>query len=415
MPLFYLLFAVYVVAGCYLVTRISFIQRSGLTNQMIIGLFLIKIMAGMVLGWVSNYYSYNNDYWVLNRDGLVEYNLMLHEPHTFFTNIFHSPYDNAYGGFFNSVGSYWNDLKNNIILKLLAFCDIFSRGNYYINSLFFNFAGFFGHIALYRLFIHLYPGKKWLVIAGCFLLPSTLYFSSGIHKDLVVFTMLGLYCYSLYFSIEQTFTRNRILLLCLSAIAILLTRNFLVVALLPATAAYVISSRRNLSAPAIFTGLYASGILVLLVLQLALPSFQPLKVITQKQRDFLDLPAAASQLPVNILEPSLQSFAENLPQAINHSFFRPTVWEQAGKFSLLLAVELLAYHALLLLLLFRPEPNRLLNHPFVLFAIFFTLFMILVTGYIIPNSSSIIRYKSIYLPMLITPVLCSIRWKKAAN
>ncbi len=46
-----------------------------------------------------------------------------------------------------------------------------------------------------------------------FLLPSALYFSSGIHKDLFVFTMLGLFLYALYFSVQQKFTPKRVIII----------------------------------------------------------------------------------------------------------------------------------------------------------------------------------------------------------
>jgi len=38
--------------------------------------------------------------------------------------------------------------------------------------------------------------------------------------------------------------------------------------------------------------------------------------------------------------------------------------------------------------------------------------MFLFIGYIMPNLGSIVRYRSVYLPFLITPMLCRIDWKK---
>lgn len=410
--MFYFLFAFYLTLGCYWMTRLGFIKKTGLEKRTIIILFLVKITAGVFLGWISNHFSYYNDYWGLNREGIAEYNLMIHQPREFFTNIFHSPYENAYGGFFNSVGSYWNDLKNNIILKLLACCNIFSKGNYYINSLFFNTFGFLGHVAIFRIFYAIYPQKKWLLIFGSFLLPSTIYFSSGIHKDLIVFTMLGFFCYTLFFSITEKWTIKRNLLMIISALAILLTRNYVFVALIPATLALLISHQKKRAPLFYFILTYAVCFLLLLVLQLVIPSIQPLKVITQKQRDFLDLPVAASQLPVNIIEPTILSFIQNTPQAVNHGLMRPYIWENKGKFMLLLALELLAYQLLLLLFVFWHEAQKTNYRQWIFFVLFFTLSMFLITGFIIPNTGSIVRYKSIYLPYLIIPLLCSIDWSR---
>ena len=58
------------------------------------------------------------------------------------------------------LDSYWNDLRGNIIIKLVSVFNIFSRGDYYINSLFFNFVIFFGAYYFVQVIYQIYPGKK---------------------------------------------------------------------------------------------------------------------------------------------------------------------------------------------------------------------------------------------------------------
>ncbi len=374
----------------------------------IAALFILKVFAGVVIGWIMQKFYPGNDYWAMNHFGIEEYKLMRSNPHEFFTNIFKSPYDNGYSGFFNSIGSYWNDLRYNIILKLLAFCDIFSRGNYYINSLIFNFFGFFGPVALFRVFAHIYKNKKWAVIAGCFLLPSTLFYASGIHKDLIIFTMLGLFCYALYFSAVERWSIKRSILIFLSVTVMLLIRNYVAIALIPPCVAFVISTKRKMSPVFIFIAIYAVIIVMLFVLELAVPSFQPLKVITQKQTDFLNLPLAGSQIDLNVLEPNLKSFLINLPQAFNNGVLRPYLWDSNKIYLLAHAIELLLYEVLFLLMISRYRKKLNARVPFILMALFFSISMLLITGFIIPNIGSIVRYKSIYLPFLLTPLLASI-------
>ncbi len=170
----------------------------------------------------------HSDYFGTNRYGIVEYNSMLHTPKLFFTDLFTSNYaDN--GEFFGSKNSYWNDLRFNIIYKILGLFNIFSRGNIYINTLFFNFFSFIGLVMLYRVFVNIYPEAKKAVIAGCFLLPSTLYFGSGLHKDLIVLLALSVICYALYFGVKNGFTIKKIIYLILSFGTILFIRNFIAV------------------------------------------------------------------------------------------------------------------------------------------------------------------------------------------
>ena len=70
--------------------------------------------------------------------------------------FFIANHDN-YGGFLESSNSYWNDTRSNLIVKMLSIFDIFSRSNFFINSLFYNFLIFFGTVALYRVFIEIFP------------------------------------------------------------------------------------------------------------------------------------------------------------------------------------------------------------------------------------------------------------------
>ena len=218
--------------------------------------------------------------------------------------------------------------------------------------------------------------------------------------------MLGLYCYGLYFSLMHTFTFKRSILIFLSFAVILFIRNYVAIALIPVSFAFIICVKKRINPLAFFTATYACILLLFLLLQLILPAFQPLKIITQKQKDFLNIPPAATQLNTNILEPDLKSFIRNSPQAINHGFLRPYIWD---KKTLLipLAIELLVYECLFLFLLFSGRLKIISIHPFILFALFFAVSMLLTTGFIIPNIGSIVRYKSIYLPFLLTPLFCN--------
>jgi hypothetical protein len=183
----YILFVFYLLLFCWLATRISFVKNSGICTKHVVILFFIKIMAGLAIGWLSiNIYGKGNDYWDVNREGWIEYQLLWSNPKEYFTNIFQSQYTQGYAGLFDSFQSFWNDLRNNIIIKFISVCNIFTRGNYYCNSIFFNFFCFLGHVAFYRVFIQIFKKQQRAVIIGCFLLPSMLYFTSGIQKDGII-------------------------------------------------------------------------------------------------------------------------------------------------------------------------------------------------------------------------------------
>ncbi|MBK8494618.1 MAG: hypothetical protein IPL50_06000 [Chitinophagaceae bacterium] len=153
----YLLFVVYLVILSWLLLC-SFIKNAGISSRFILGLFFDQDH-GRYCHWLGfdSYLRPGNDYWDVNDFAREEYQLMLTNPARYLSNLFTSDYEGGYGGIFNSFNSYWNDLENNILIKLVSVFNIFSRGDYYINSLFFNFIIFFGHVILYRLFMLVFP------------------------------------------------------------------------------------------------------------------------------------------------------------------------------------------------------------------------------------------------------------------
>lgn len=414
----YLLFAVYLILLCWLLLRIPFIKRSGISSKLVVGLFLIKVLAGIAVGWLSvHVYGPGNDYWDMNAEAWKEYQLLISNPREYFTNIFSTSYPGGYAGIFNSFNSYWNDLKGNIVIKLVSVFNIFSRGDYYINSLFFNFVVFSAHVILYKLFVNIFPHRKTLVIIGAFLLPSTLYFSSGIHKDGIVFLMLAVLIYSVHQSLQQKrFTKRRVLMICSSMVLLFLLRNFIFIALVPAMAAWVISAKTKWPAYLVFTAVYSITGLLLFNIGSVSSEIKPLEIITRKQAEYLNLPHSDTEIKLTVLQPTFKSFASNAPESFNHLLFRPYLWELPVKSLLPLNIELLVYQVLFFLFLFfRTGGGARPILPFLYFALFFVLTVFLLTGYIVPNLGSIVRYRSIYLPLLVIPLLCSVNWERLKN
>ncbi len=414
----YILFVVYLLFFCWLIGKIPFLKNSGISPKLLLGLFILKAAAGVVIGWSAlHLYSIDNDYWDTNKFGWQEYQLLIADPKEYFTNLFKSPYPNGYTNMFDSVQSFWNDLRSNLIVKLVSVIDIFSRGNYYVNSIFFSFIGFFGHVALYRIFICLFKDKEKLVIIGCFLLPSMLFYSSGIHKDCIIFFAVGMVSFLVFDSLQQNkFTKKRIVYISLALLLIFLIRNFILLALLPALLAWIIAARRKWSPFRTFIVIYTLCTIIFFNFSLIFPSADLPATIANRQWEFLHQPVGGvGKTDVNLttLYPNFRSFANNAPQALNHILMRPYITELSSKYLLPMAAELLAYQLLFILfLLFRKRNGQSTNDPFIFFAVFFTLTVFLNIGYTIPNLGSLVRYRSLYLPLIITPLLCLTNWEK---
>ena len=408
----YFVFVIVLVVLSWAVIKIPFVRKSELSNQIIIALFITRIAAGLTLGWLAHYFSPLNDYTTLNNEGISEFHNLIHNPRLFFTDIFYSPYQNTYGGYFDAVGSYWNDLRNNIITKILAFLNLISRGHFNTNVLLLNILPFLGSIAIYRIFITIFQSRKWIVLFGCFLIPTTLLFSSGIHKDLFVFSSLCFYSYGLFFSITEKFTWKRFALILVSFLMILLMRNFLAMALIPATLGFVLSNKFKMKPLIVYGIIYISALAFIIISDFFSMPFQPLRIISDRQEEFIKLPKANSQIELTVLTSDLNSFSKNLPEAIDHGFLQPHFWNVNHWTGIVASMEwiILFLLPLIWVLVSRKKADTHAHFIWFGFAVAFTMFIMI--GYIIPNLNSIVRYKSIYLPFIITPILCFVPLKK---
>lgn len=407
----YIVFFIVLTAACLLIHRIPFIKRSGLGTRLIIFLFLFKILVGVAQGYINQLYSSGSDTLAMNGWSYMEYELLLNDPARFFRELYVSNYNGeGYDNVFGSFGSFWNDLELNLITKGLAPFNFISRGNYYINSIFFNFFGFFGHIALFRLFDHIYTNKKIPILAGCFLLPTFLFFSSAIGKDNLCFTMLAMFCFALYFFTLAGFTFKRSAWLLFFFLGVLLMRNHIALLLIPPAIAFYISVRKRKNPWAVF-GLTAVVLVVLLFIAPVIkPGLNAGAVISQKQKDFIAIGVANTQIELSPVEPSATGLVKNLPEAVSHGFFRPYITEASNFFIVEEALEIIVLALLFLFVLYTSvkSGSYKIIHPFILFCAFFCSMVFIMNGYIVPNFNTLVRYRSIYLPLILIPMLCSI-------
>ena len=406
----YLFFVIYLILFCWLIIKIKFINDAGLGNRLIIVLFLVRIAAGLINGYINLHHYPNADAATYHNYALIEYDLLLDHPKEFFTNIFAYHHQNS--GFFDITDSFWNNLRSDLVIKLLAFFDIFSRGNFFINVIFFNFLVFFGSVCFYRIFISLFPDKKILLILILFALPSLIYFTSGIHKDGLVFLGLGIVSYNLFFLVKKQFSIAKFLWLLAGLIIIFLFRNFVLLTLVPALASWVIAEKNKKFKLQIFIICYLFFIGLFFGLGYLHPALDLPQYVSTRQIAFVQIAKGGqSAININPLFPGFRSFLNNAPQALNHTLMRPYLTEKFELIYLPPQIEIFVFQVLFFIfLLFRSIDKK--PDAFVYFCIFFSMSMFLMIGYTIPIMGAIVRYRSIYLPLLAIPFLCYTDWGK---
>jgi len=366
----------------------------------------------MAAGWLTHN-DLHSDTWNYHNAGLVEYHLLFTNPKEYFTNLFYTGYSYGYHGILQTQNSFWNDLKDNLIIKLVSVLHIFSGGNYYINVVLYNFIIFFGGIGLYRVFKQVYQSNKLLTAVVVFLLPSVLFFGSAIHKDGLVMALIGLVVFNIWQLLLAGFTFKRVVFIFLPFLLIFFFRNFVAMALLPALAAWIISQKKNIAPYKTFIPVYTAALLLFFTIQYLLPSVNLQAYMVQKQADFFSLEKGNTSIQMDTLQATPASFISIAPKAMEHGLLRPFITDaRLSKMLLPLGIELVFYEILVVLFLFFRRQHFTFNHPFIFFSLFFGLSLCLIIGYTVPVIGAIVRYRSIYLPFIIAPFILGTDWDK---
>ena len=377
-------------------------------------------MAGIFYGWVGIYYGNHAqmvDTWSYHYGSIQEYKLLYENPHEYLVNLFRDPYDDGVTKFLSSNKSYWNDLKGNIFIKVLSIFNVFSFGHYYTNVIFYSFISMFGPIAIYRVMNEVYPGKKLQVLIAVFLIPSFLYWASGLHKEGLIFLGFSLVIYNFYFALRRSkFSTANILLILLGLLVVVTLRNFLIIILVPALLAWFLATRFPKKPLAVFGICYLSFVIFFFTAGYINSNLDFPQAVVTKQKEFVAL-LGNSSVPMKELEPTFSSFILNTPQAVSLSMLRPYPSDVKHILSLAAAVETasLLFLAFLFLALKNRNGRYATSSTFVYFCLFLSFSVLITIGYAVNNLGAIVRYRSIVLPLLLVPVFCGINWQKVSS
>lgn len=398
------LFIFYLLLFIFIITRLSFFTQSGLQKWELISLFILKIAAGFAYAWFYTLPQYfkGSDTWRFYRLSLNETDWLKSNPAAFVKDLFVHGYRDR-GNVFSSSNNYWNDLKSNVPVKLMALFNVFTSSSYYTNIIFFNFLFFIGLVALYKVFFSIYNHKKYAIIIGVFLMPSTLFWCSGIHKDGLILSATGVVVYVFYRMLQNGFSSKYLLSALVCSLLIFVLRNYVLLALLPALGCWYICTKWPVKSGVVFSIVYITGILLFFVSPYISHSVNLPGFVVDKQHEFLKL-EASSVLKIPVLEPTLKSFIQYFPYAFDMIFFRPHFTEIKNVSYLPAVTEVIFLVLLFVFILFKTR-LRYLHNPQILFFIFFSLTVLFICGYIVPYSGAIVRYRSLLFPFLFTPLL----------
>lgn len=377
--------------------------------------YAVKVVLGCMYGYVFLKYYNGDDTWAYNNRSIAEYEKLVSDPLLFFSELSPSSAFKAANGIIQSIDYYIMDLEDGIMVKLLAIFNIFSRGNYYVNVVLFNFLTFWGHYWLFRLLVEKFPSQKRILLIVLFLFLPVVFWVSGIRADGLLLFFIGLLLNSFYRLIELQ-KRRALIPFIIALIGITIFRNVLTLLLIPALISWWVSIRFRLHVAGSFIVSYLVCTIIFFASSLFSSSNGLPGIVTNRQARYFSL-HGNTRYALDTLQPNVIGFLKVTPQSINNTFLRPAIWEAKGALQVVSALENLLVLGLVLAFVFYKEHGwtKKLNDPVLLTMLFFAITLYLFIGITVPFPGAIVRYKTIGELLLVTVMILLIKPPKLKN
>ncbi len=315
---------------------------------------------------------------------------------------------------------YFNEESNFMVTKIVAFLCFFTFGKFMAINLIFSMVSFSGVWQLYRFFYEQYPGLHKQFAIAILILPTFVFWSSGILKDPLCTGALGWLTYGLYsiFYSKRNPLKYTLIILLFGYLLIVL-KVYIIVSYLPFFALFLILQNVNLIKNkflkvllviSFFTGSVLGFITITNTMQKALGGFASQgisKSVKNYQANFENQEGTSgSNFKLGVeFDGSVYSLTRMAPAAIVATLFRPFIWESKKLSTLLSSLESLSFIFLTLFVFvkvgFKKIFQTIIARPIVMYCLFFSLIFALFVGATTLNFGSLVRYKIPAIPFYV--------------
>jgi hypothetical protein len=409
----------------FVIHKMGFFIVHGISKRAISLIFILKIISGLALWAIYTFYYTDRAtadiYKYFDDSKVISDALWTHPPDYFKmlsgignnTPAFDHYYSEMHYWARKIDSSIYND--SHTIIRFNALVRLFSFGYYNVHTVVICFLSLTGLTAIYKTFVPYLQDKKRELIFSVFLLPSVLFWGSGVLKEGLIFFALGL----LIYYANKLFS-GKAIVICLAATFLLAFSKFYVwLAIFPGLLFLLWINKTSPGRPLLK---FLLVIAVVAAAGLNIDTFtniqNPLVTLSQKQSEFGQLasggltdanntpiPVAGSIIRIRKLEPTLHSFTVNAPAALKNTFLRPYLTELRSPMMLLAGLETLLILILVLLYMLHLKPMKEIRWEYVLFCLSFVIIQFLIIGETTPVLGAVARYKTIALPFLLIAFL----------
>ncbi|HBG71960.1 MAG: hypothetical protein A2W93_05255 [Bacteroidetes bacterium GWF2_43_63] len=400
----------------------------GIKKRWVLAAFYLKVIAGLGLTFIyTSYYSGRNDADIFRYfdDSKVMYDVLKTSPSDYFTMLSGINDDNQrfFDDYYSKMDNWYlkyqtvmyNDTHT--IIRINAFIRLFSFGFFQVHNIIFIILGFIGLLALFKTFIKYFSTKALALYAAVFLIPSVVFWSSGILKESILIFAMGIFLYSYQQLLFISFNVFRVLLLLFSLVLMYFTKTYVLAVMLPVVIAntwIVLTNNRHAFAKQLISLLVFINLAVLAGNINA--DFNVFQLITNKLHDFVNLALysnAGSMIDPIPLEPNFLSFLQYSPNAVINTLFRPFPADINTMIMVPVLIENIVIVVTLLLAVIFHE-RKVQNARILFFCLFFVIVLSVITGLTTPVLGALARYRIPLLPFLFIMLFLLIDFNKIA-
>jgi hypothetical protein len=386
--------------------------------------FSLKIIVGFLLFMIYSFHYTNRmeaDTFRYFDDSAILYNAFYSHPQDFLKMLTGIGVENEYfnANYFSKMNNWYRSYENGLIndnrlvIRINSVIRFFSFGSYHFHSILLNFFAFIGAFELYKFFNKI-SGEKWKSYLAAFLIPSFVFWSSGILKETLLVGFFGICCNRVYLLWHNRFNVTNLLLLIACFFFLFILKVYVLLAFLPVMMwwtikKYINNRYLNVSATIVFF------IVLLWLLPKIFIQIDPLHILVQKQHDFINLAEAfqaQSKIVLPILEESYLSVLRAAPMGLLNTFLRPFPWDINSFLVIFPFLENLLLFFLIIGAVFYGKKLDIKQVDFILSSLLFITVLFIIIGISTPIIGALVRYKIPGLPFLFMIFLLIIDTKK---
>ncbi|MBO7570712.1 MAG: hypothetical protein J6T48_01015 [Bacteroidales bacterium] len=414
-----LLVLAFVAVFSFMICRLKVFRRLGLAPKWLVVLFATKLLAAFALVGVYQIVYENENTGDINKyhkAGLVLYSALEESPADYFKMVSGICADEPQLEYYYDKTDYWykawdygllND--NRTVIRYNALLDLFTQGNIWLNLIISAFVAFCGAYFLALAMLGFCKGRRLVAVVSAFLVPSVVFWSSGMMKECLVMFSLGLLMFS-WVSICQKFGVLKLLVVLVSAWFLFLAKFYVLLAMLPGMVVFALPAKFGAKKLLISSVAVFAVVVTLFFFSGSIFGYDLVDTIVRKQHDFINMVNAeasysGSNIEIQELEPTFMGFASCLVPAYINVLFRPFVTEANSFVKLVCCAENVVFLLLFLYMCVRFKPIDEKQIRFVLFTLCFMLILYALIGMTTPNIGALVRYKIPVMPFLLCSML----------